>query len=189
MFKEDMPSTHPMTLSERHAITMITGCSVPILPHASSSIITGRGKHVQGLCKVPDAAFKYTDRRPNTSSATGGCPRVVFEVAVSQTYESVLEDARQWLVRTNGKVVLCIVVKIYEQSKCTTQAGDTSPSPPLAGGRMSSMEDRDHFLDSTAEHPCWVGPLSGFLEAYRLSTDGTSIVQDGPRYVCRSHIP
>lgn len=194
-----MSSIHPMTLSERYAITMATGCRVPILAHASSSIIAGRGKHVEGLCKVPDAAFKYTDRRPNASSATGGCPRVIFEVAVSQTYESVLEDARQWLVRTNGKVVLCIIVKIYEQPKCTKQSGERIAEGPSSSAaslsafstddRLSSMEDRDRFLNSTAEHSRWVGPLSGFLEMYRLSADGTIIVQDGPRYVCHSHIP
>lgn len=86
-------------------------------PNPSSSIVTGRGKHVEGVYKVPDAGFGYMDRRPDAVSITAGCPRVVFKVPVSQSYESALGDARQLLVRSKGRVVLCIVIKIHEESK------------------------------------------------------------------------
>lgn len=67
--------------------------------------------------KVPDAAFGYIDRRPTATSTTGGCPRIVFKVADSQIYESVLEDALQSLIRGKDRVMLCIIIKIYEQRK------------------------------------------------------------------------
>lgn len=195
-----MPSIHQTTPSERRAITYIPGKSVPLLPNPSSSLITGRGKHVDGMDKVPDAAFGYIDRRPNAASTTAGCPRVLFEVAFSQSYESVLEDARQWLVRSAGKVVLCIIIKIYEQpkreAKHVTHAADpanetstTAPSSFPPDDRMDSIDGRNHFLNSTAEHSQWAGPLTGFLELYRLSPDLSTIFRDGPRYVCcaRAH--
>lgn len=196
-----------MTASERRAITFIAGVQVPLLPNPSPSVITGRGKHIEGVYKVPDAAFKYVNRRPGAVSTTGGCPRVVFEIAVSQSYESVLEDARQWLVRTKGMVVLCIIIKIYEQPKRHNLDGvkseldeehpvnadpvhdEPEAASPFDDDCINSIEGRNHFLDSTAEHSRWVGPLTGFLELYRLSDDATSIVQDGPRYVCHPPPP
>lgn len=111
-FMQEMPLIHAMTASERRAITFISGVQVPLLPNPFSSIITGRGEHVQGVYKVPDAAFRYMDRRPGAPSTTAGHSRVVFKVTVSQSCESVREDARQWLVRTKGMVVLCIIIKI-----------------------------------------------------------------------------
>lgn len=210
-FKEDMSSIHHTTFSERRAITFITSCRVPLHPNPSSSI-TSRGKHAEGLYTVPDAAFGYIDRRPGAASITAGCPRVVFEIAVSQTYESLLEDARQWLVRSKGLVVLCIIIKIYEEKRASLDgvrseldkdrrddhhpvhdsAEAASPAAPSSSSPsdndfMASTEGRNQFLDSTSEHSRWVGKLTGFLELYRLSDDGSCIVQDGPRYVCHPH--
>lgn len=194
MFNQDMPSIHPITLSERFSMVMMTGCDVPLLRDDPLSIIYGRGKNSDGLCKVPDVAFKFIDRRPNAVSVTGGCPRVIVEVAVSQTYESVLEDARQWLVRSSGKVVLCVIFKVFEGPIRDGQAADpineagfdtSTPTDMVPSDFMTTMEARDRFLNST-EHTQWVGGLSGFVELYRLAGNGTSIVQDGPRYVSHS---
>lgn len=212
-YKEDMQSIHPLTRSERRSIDFYTGTSTPLVANPSSSTITGHGKHVMGVYKEPDAAFEYVDRRPNataTTMTTGICPRIVFEVAFSQTYESVLEDARQWLVRSDGWVKLCIIIKIYEQPHHRTDAQATSEivdqqhvdGAASADGasasnsgttvstpddRMASMDGRNHFLKSTDEHSRWVSPLTGFMELYRLSNDESGIVQDGPRYVCHSY--
>lgn len=209
-YKEDMQSIHPLTRLERRSIVFYTGTSTPLLANPSSSTITGRGKHVMGVYKQPDAAFEYVDRRPNataTTVTTEICPRVVFEVAFSQTYQSVLEDARQWLVRSHGWVKLCIIIKIHEQRHHRTDApeivdqqhvdGEASADGASASNsrttvstpddRMASMDGRNHFLKSTEEHSHWVGQLTGFMELYRLSNDKSSIVQDGPRYVCHSY--
>lgn len=153
-FREDMSTTHATTPSERRSIIFYTGTTVALLSNPASSLITGRGKHATGLVKEPDAAFEYMDRRSNAVVASGGCPRVVFEVAFSQTYESVLEDARQWLVRSQGAVRLCVVVKLHEhpnrhkaldvaeiapklveQRRVNDAAGTAEPSAASSGDR------------------------------------------------------
>lgn len=219
-FKEEIPFNSPgMTTAERRAMMFFSGTDVGMFRNPASSIITGHGKHVLGVVKQPDAAFKYIGPSRN------GFPRVVFEVAFSQSYESVLEDARQWLVRSKGAVQLCVIVKIYEhpnrnkeidydeisaklaeQQRITESfpaeelmdTGHEEASSPEASSStaaissssdshdetMGSVAERILFLQSHDEHAAWVGPLSGFMELYRLSEDETDIVRDGPTYVC-----
>lgn len=224
-FWGEMGSHHPTSVAERRSIVFSSGTAVVLLPNPETSIISGRGKHATGVSKEPDGAFKFFDRRTPIGDA---CPRVVFEVAFSQTYESVLEDARQWLVRTHGNVKLCVIVKIYEQPNSYKELDYTEITPKLAeqrriqesdpdqqlsvteqpeaptpeasatdvsssalshDDRMDTMDGRALFLSSLAEHAEWVGPLTGFIELYRLSDDATSIKRDGPRYVCPPSIP
>lgn len=58
-------------------------------------------------------------------------PRIVFEVAFSQSYDSVLEDARQCLMRSHGATKLCVIVKLEEQTSNFTEVDESDMHPKL----------------------------------------------------------
>lgn len=121
-YKEDMQSTHPLTLSEQRSIDFYTSTSAP-LPHQPFQIDNYRPQ------KAHYGGLQIAIRRPNTTIntiTTAICPRIVFEVAFTRSYDSVCEDACQWLVRSNGWVKLCIIIKTYEEPYDCTNAQVTS---------------------------------------------------------------
>lgn len=63
--------------------------------------------------KHPNAAVYYIDR-VGTSPERDLFPRLVFEVAFSQSYNSAVEDAPQWRVKSGGIIQLIVVVKLKE---------------------------------------------------------------------------
>lgn len=151
-FKEEIPTSNPsMTLRERRAIMFISGTDVLLFANPATSIITGRGKNVNGVYKQPDAAFKFAG---NHGAARNGFPRVVFEVAFSQTYESVLEDARQWLVRAKGAIKLCVIVKLYEQPNRYKEIDYTEIEPKLIEQQLvREMFDAQKTVQAQAASP------------------------------------
>lgn len=58
-------------------------------------------------------------------------PRIVFEVAFSQSDDSVLEDARQWLMRSHGAITLCVIVQLEEQPTNFTEVDEPEMHPKL----------------------------------------------------------
>ncbi|KAL0638039.1 hypothetical protein Q9L58_002975 [Maublancomyces gigas] len=123
------------------------------------------------FAKQPDAFIGLKDRSK--------CffPRVIFEVDFSQSYEEVLDDTRQWLVRSAGGVRLVVLIYIEEH-----------PIPAL----RDDDDDDQHSDDSTDSDVAMyqrfynscnvdnhVGPLSAFAELYRLG--GAGIYRVGAR--------
>lgn len=87
--------------NESRAISPDFGEDV-LLP-ASEDLPLGicKGVKVDGTAKKQaDAAISFINEQdPGKSDRF---PRIVFEVAFSQSYETLLEDARHWLVRSSG---------------------------------------------------------------------------------------
>lgn len=63
---------------------------------------------------IPDAAYCLS--RDVFPAQLSCFPRVVFEVAYKQSYESLKEGAREWLLRGQGLVKLVMVVKLVEET-------------------------------------------------------------------------
>lgn len=144
--------------------------------------------------KQPDAAFYYIDRA-GTSSKRDQFPRLVFEVAFSQSYNSVVEDARQQLVRSVGAVRLVVVVQLEEGVYPNAESGGIQDAEDLENNNDDT--GRSSYLSkfSTPEgYQCWrtewnpddqVGPLTGFLELCRYNRDSKTAEMDGPRFVIK----
>lgn len=101
-------------------------------------------------------------------------PRVIFEVAFSQNYDEVTDDVNQWLVRSEGRIPLVVLINIEEHP---------IPRPALADDNTNSDDEySDGTVDSDVEmyqrlRNCCnvdrvVGPLSAFAEMYRLGPAG-----------------
>jgi hypothetical protein len=57
--------------------------------------------------KFPDSCFLFED--PDTLATT---PMIMFEAGFSEKYQDLLEDARDWLLYTRGKVRLVVLLEI-----------------------------------------------------------------------------
>lgn len=108
----DMRDANFLSRTERMFIQVDTGADValPTLRSLSRTNSKGGGTAV----KQPDAAYYFIDHDSPTDSDR--CPRVVFEIAFSQSYESVRQDAEHWLLRAQGSVKLVVLVKLFEGS-------------------------------------------------------------------------
>lgn len=82
----------------------------------------GRSKGTGTAMKQPGAALYLSHR----VSPPGLCyfPHVVFEVAFSQSYESLRENARHWLVRGQGSIKLAVLVKLIEGIHAQAEGDD-----------------------------------------------------------------
>lgn len=109
--------------------------------------------------KQPDAAFYYIDRS-GTSPERDLFPRLVFEVAFSQSYDSVIEDARQWLVRSGGAVQL-VVGGVF---------------PPQRRGRRGRRGRRDPRHGGSRERRRRYGKLKLLIRV--RNTRGLSTLED-----------
>lgn len=149
--------------------------------------------------KQPDAAFYYIDRS-GTSLERDLFPHLVFEVAFPQSYDSVIEDARQWLVRSGGAVQLVVVVKLEEgfhpnaEGGEIQEAGDPENDDDDTGSSNYSSEFSTPEGYQRWKTECnpddWVGPITGFLELYRYNRVSKTAEMDGPRFVslCASFV-
>lgn len=57
----------------------------------------------------------------------GVFPSLVCEVGFTESYIDLLEDARQWLEKNDGKVRLVMIVKLEEEKKSTIKSGAINP--------------------------------------------------------------
>ncbi|KAA8912202.1 hypothetical protein FN846DRAFT_996545 [Sphaerosporella brunnea] len=149
--------------------------------------------------KTPDAGF-YVQQGSDDS-----LPRVVCEIGFSESYDDLLDDAYQWLLKAPD-VQLVILVKVDEDSK-TLAARQKSRQNEIEqlvwqfGNRLArsklktrpdlrrkrkaddSNSDSDTALYRTIadniSYSDWVGPLTAYLEFWRLK-DGVPML-DGSR--------
>ncbi|KAA8903273.1 hypothetical protein FN846DRAFT_985808 [Sphaerosporella brunnea] len=112
-----------------------------VLPRSGYTGKTGSGnKKIPAWHKTPDVVAKYSDEQGDTY------PLLVGEVGFSETYEDLVSDARQWLLK-EPKVRLVILVKISEDSVARKQ---------WQKARRDAIEDFiDRFCDAPARpKPC-----------------------------------
>lgn len=97
-------------------------------------------------------------------------PRVVFEVGFSQSYAEVLDDVHQWLVRSEGRIPLAVLIFIEEHEILAAPDGEENDQ------HSDDSEDSDVAMYERLRDSCdvdrYVGPLSGFAELYRLGPAG-----------------
>lgn len=99
-----------LSRTERRHIFTDAGTDVA-LPTLSSLSRAG-SKSGGTAVKQPDAAYYFIDR--TSPAESDRCPRVVFEIGFSQSYESLCQDAKHWLLRAAGFVKLVVLVKLAE---------------------------------------------------------------------------
>lgn len=150
---EDMRDIGFLSRSERKWIITDTGTDVELPTIRSLSHDGGKSKSGTA-CKQPDAAFYFIDR--TTSPWRRDIfPRVVFEVGLSQKRETLIHDAKDWLVRSQGLVKVVVVINMDEgpipaQSTVTTDLqGDNEPEP----------EEAESVTVDTADDLAPVGPV------------------------------
>lgn len=144
---DDMRDIGFLSRSERRWIITDTGTDVE-LP-TSRSLSHDGGKSKSGTaCKQPDAAFYFIDR--TTSPWRRDIfPRVVFEVGLSQKRETLIHDAQDWLVRSQGLVKVVVVINMDEgpipaQATVTTDIqGDNESEPEEAASVTVDTADND----------------------------------------------
>jgi sulfite reductase beta subunit-like hemoprotein len=127
---------------------------------------------------------------------------VVFEVGFSESYEDLLSDAKQWLIKSSEEVTIAVIIKIQEDKSARREARKTSESQErlrqlvdefgnkearLRDGIDSQSDvdsDKEMYDDigSMINEDDWVGPLSAFLEIWELNGQTPKIRE--PRYVC-----
>lgn len=184
LMKEDMIFDRFLCRAEARHLLINTNGSV-----ALPSSVRGSKFRVAAM-KQPDAAFQFAD----PAARLEAFPRVVFEAAFSQSYESVKDYAGQWLLRSEGAVKLVVVIKLFEgpieppvvpgSEDPTPETNDDDPESPASSvsSAFSTASGYTNFLN-TADPTLWVGPISGFLELYRYDPATKTVYIDGPRYV------
>lgn len=136
-------------------------------------------------------------------------PSWVWEVGFTESYIDLLEDARQWLEKSGGRVKLVTIVKL-EERKSTTKSAEMSAiweeDPPVEEEKSTSEEEdiseqeeqsSDQFESDPASYDdlrttCltddWVEPITGFLEMWRYDNASCKMKQDGECIVLLSLI-
>lgn len=137
------------------------------LPYRATTAQVGR--KAPAFAKQPDAFIRLKDNGESVF------PRVIFEVGFSQTYEEVMDDGRQWLVRSEGEIPLVVLIFIEEH-----------PIPARPAVADVDMDGNDQNSDDSADSDVamyrrlrlscnvddHVGPLSAFAELFRLGPAG-----------------
>lgn len=144
----DMRDANFLSRTERMSIQLDTGGDValPTLRSLSRTNSKGGGTAV----KQPDAAYYFTDHDSPTDSDR--CPRVVFEIAFSQSYESVRQDAEHWLLRAQGSVKLVVLVKLFEGSHPEAEVDQEEIEKKAAEQRLAlGVDDESSEAQSNSE--------------------------------------
>ncbi|KAL0631344.1 hypothetical protein Q9L58_009790 [Maublancomyces gigas] len=155
-------------------------CALPTRTRRSSSSDTPRKK--QPSIKQPDAAFYYLDRSRGFP-VKDAFPSIIFEVAFSQTYDSVVDAARQWIIRSEGQIKLAVVIKLTEGPIIPSDNADDSDasSDEEKYGSEFSCADAYNDFNLHCSPAVWVGPLDGFLELFRYDPVLKTVYQEGAR--------
>lgn len=144
----DMRDANFLSRTERMSIQLDTGGDValPTLRSLTRTNSKGGGTAV----KQPDAAYYFTDHDSPTDSDR--CPRVVFEIAFSQSYESVRQDAEHWLLRAQGSVKLVVLVKLFEGSHPEAEVDEEEIEKKAAEQRLAlGVDDESSEARSNSE--------------------------------------
>ena len=139
---------------------------------------------VQGWTKIPDCAIFFGARKPMKS------PSIIFEVRFSESYNDLVGDTAQWLLRSSGKVRLVIIVNIKEdvEARKRTQGVQmrrrdlvarfgTSEAKEEVGiddedSDIGSTEGLYDMIESSIMVDDWVGPISAVLEVWHIADNG-----------------
>lgn len=138
------------------------------LPGRSSTAKLGR--KAPAFAKQPDAFIGLKDNGETIF------PRVVFEVAFSQSYDEVLDDVKQWLVRSEGGIPLVVLLYIEEHPIPAGAAADDHDDNKDDDQHSDDSVDSDVAMYQRLRNSCnvdhLVGPLSAFAELYRIGPAG-----------------
>jgi len=148
-----------------------------------------------GSEKVPDLAFLVTNDK--------GLPEVRFvvEVGFSETYNSLMVNAKLWLEGTET-VSLVLLAKLEETPtyKCPIKDLSDEEFAELAFPDLAEIRN-EPFTISSPSGPAiykdlvWMGKISGFLEPWKIdpltksATPGSRIVSHSLRNVRYSSLP
>ncbi|PLB36136.1 uncharacterized protein BDW47DRAFT_109175 [Aspergillus candidus] len=151
-----------------------------------SKVLQSIGGKQQAWRKHPDGLIVYGQLGHRSH------PRVVFEVGVSEKYLDLLDDARQWLLRSHGRVGLVVIIKITEdleglrahqqsitfkstlQSLVSKYGDDTavrSFDVQSDAASRSTDTDFDEAFRAEVVTSDWVGSFAAFLEFWELRED------------------
>lgn len=138
------------------------------LPGRASTVKLGR--KAPAFAKQPDAFIGLKDNGETIF------PRVVFEVAFSQSYDEVLDDVKQWLVRSEGGIPLVVLLYIEEHpipaSTAVHDDGDDDNDDQESDDSVDSDVAMYKRLRDSCNVDHLVGPLSAFAELYRIGPAG-----------------
>ncbi|KAL0630602.1 hypothetical protein Q9L58_010549 [Maublancomyces gigas] len=104
-----------------------------ILPYHTTTRQLGR--KAPAIAKQPDAFFAIDDNGKSVF------PRVVFEVRFSQSYAEVLDDVHQWLVHSEGRIPLVVLIYI-EEHPIADCPDDAEPQSDDSADSNASMYQR-----------------------------------------------
>ena len=129
--------------------------------------------------------------------------QVVIEVGFSESYHDLVRDASQWLLRSGGRVKLVIIVKVEEdklqlnvhqkteqfkrtRDQLVAKYGDGMSREiyetyDIECNPQGSSADLYEALCSEITASNWVGPISVFLEVWRLRDGEPNLAE--PRIV------
>lgn len=146
--------------------------------------------------KTPDLAIYF--RTPSGKKLL----TVAFEVGFSETYEDLLSDAKQWLVKKSNQVNIAIIINIKEDKAARHQVQKTPKSQKrlrelliefgseearLRDGidsqpDVNSSDELFSEIESNINVDDWIGPLTASLEIWELN--GQTPKKRDPTYVC-----
>lgn len=159
-------------------------CALPTQTRLSSASSSDRPQKRIPSIKQPDAAFYYLDRSRGFP-VKDAFPSIIFEVAFSQTHDSVVDAARQWIIRSEGNIKLAVVIKLTEGPIVPANDADDSDSSSQSEkyGSEFSCADAYNDFNLTCNPAVWVGPIVGFMELFRYDPVLKTVCQDGARVV------
>lgn len=157
-----------ITESEEDQLHIGSSRDMPLPGRASTATL---GRKAPAFAKQPDAFIGLKDNGETIF------PRVVFEVAFSQTYDEVLDDVKQWLVRSEGGIPLVVLVYIEEHPiPASAAAHDGDNDDDETDQQSDNSVDSDVAMYQRLRNSCkvdhLVGPLSAFVEVYRIGPAG-----------------
>lgn len=181
----DMRELGFLSRVERSCISADVGTDVELPTMSSLSRRGGKSKSKSGTaCKQPDVAYYFIDK--STSIWRRDVfPRVVFEVALTQKHETLIEDAKDWLIRSQGMVKVVVLINLHE-GPIPTQPTDIDPgNEPKPDQVISVTEDAaeiDHndadADDLTPEGPEQAIPPGPTSPATSQSSTAQEYVED-----------
>lgn len=165
---------------------------------SQSDLRFGGGEKRAAWLKDPDNMIFFQERAGKEKFL-----QVVIEVGFSESYHDLVRDAFQWLLRSGGRVNLVIIVKVEEDKlqlnihQKTEQFKRTRDQLVAKYGDGMSREiyetydiectsqdssaDLYEALGSEITASDWVGPISVFLEVWRLRDGEPNLAE--PRIV------
>lgn len=129
-----------------------------------------------GSRKQPDMSVMATGDDDTEDGLNGDFPLVAVEVGFSEGYASLLEDMELWLLGSEGKVRVVVLISLVETPSFTGKRFMTDDEKPPRGS--NDRDDAGPSAPPVHVNPPYgphlhnglvlVGQISGFLELWRL---------------------